>query len=125
MAGWVHCARVTTGDDGADDGQERDSRRWASTEEVARAAGRSAVQVRKWSRLGLLPPYTTVNLGRGGRHARWPLGAVEQARRVAELFGQELTLDEILAELGGSERDVEDPEAAASPSPRRRANHEG
>ena len=36
-----------------------------------------------------------------------------------------LNAPRILAELGGSERDVEDPEAAASPSPRRRATHEG
>lgn len=90
---------MTEGDDGAEDAAGRGPRRWASTEDVARAAGRSAVQVRKWSQMGLLPPYATVNLGRGGRHARWPLEAVEQARRVAELFSQALTLDEIRAEL--------------------------
>ena len=97
--GSVDCAPVTEGDDGAEGAADRGPRRWASTEDVARAAGRSAVQVRKWSQMGLLPPYTTVNLGRGGRHARWPLEAVEQARRVAELFSQALTLDEIRAEL--------------------------
>ena len=97
--GSVDCAPVTEGDDGAEGAADRGPRRWASTEDVARAAGRSAVQVRKWSQMGLLPPYTTVNLGRGGRHPRWPLEAVEQAQRVAELFGQALTLDEIRAEL--------------------------
>ncbi|MBX7112642.1 MAG: helix-turn-helix domain-containing protein [Dehalococcoidia bacterium] len=77
--------------------------RWATTAEVAEAAGVTDSTVMKWAQRGVLPPYTTVHGGARGRAARWPLFAPEQARWVRGRLEEGLTFEEIRAMLAAGE----------------------
>lgn len=72
---------------------------WVTTEQVAEAVGVSPVTIRRWGRLGVLPPGQVVFMGRRGRHARWPLHTVEQARWVDAQLAAGRTFEEIRAAL--------------------------
>ena len=69
--------------------------RWATTAQVAAAAGVTDSTVMKWAARGVLPAYQTVYGGRRGRSARWPLHAPEQARWVRSRLDQGWTFEEI------------------------------
>lgn len=83
------------------DGPERF--RWATTKEVADAAGVTDSTVMKWAAKGVLPAYSTVYGGARGRSARWPLHAPDQARWVKIRLGQGLTFPEIAEMLAAGE----------------------
>lgn len=76
---------------------------WVTTEQVAEAAGVSPATVRRWGRLGVLPPQKVVFMGRRGRQSRWPLHTPEQARWVLSLLERGRTFDEIRAMLAAGE----------------------
>lgn len=76
---------------------------WVTTEQVAEAAGISPATVRRWGRLGVLPPQQVVFMGRRGRQSRWPLHTPEQARWVLELLERGRTFDEIRVMLAAGE----------------------
>jgi DNA-binding transcriptional MerR regulator len=69
--------------------------RWATTEEVATAAGITGSAVMKWAGKHVLPAYTVIYGGRRGRSARWPLHAVEQASWVRGQLDAGLSFEEI------------------------------
>lgn len=74
---------------------EPDRFRWATTKEVAEAAGVTDSTVMKWAAKGVLPAYTTVYGGARGRAARWPLHAPAQAAWVKARLDQGLTFSEV------------------------------
>mgnify|MGYP001161681459 CR=1 FL=1 len=67
----------------------------ATTQEVMEAAGRTRATILNWEAWGLLPPKQIRRLGNRGNYALWPPEAVEIARRVAELFDQDYTREQI------------------------------
>jgi hypothetical protein len=77
--------------------------RWATTEEVATAAGITGSAVMKWAGKQVLPAYTVHYSGRRGRSARWPLHAPEQATWVREQLDAGLSFDEIREALANGE----------------------
>lgn len=72
---------------------------WLTTEQISAETGISAATIRRWGRLGVLPPPTVVFMGRRGRHSRWPLHTAEQARWVLALLERGWTFEEIRAAL--------------------------
>ena len=72
-----------------------DQFRWATTKQVADAAGVTDSTVMKWAARKVLPAYTTVYGGARGRAARWPLHAPAQAVWVKSRLDQGLTFAEI------------------------------
>lgn len=66
-----------------------------STDEIADAVGVKAATIRRWGRLGVLPPCQIVSVGRRGTQARWPVHSVEQARWVLSKLEAGLTFSEI------------------------------
>lgn len=70
-----------------------------TTEEVATAAGVAPATVRRWGRLGVLPPLQKISMGRRGTQTRWPLHAPEQARWVRSMLDTGHTFEEIRAAL--------------------------
>lgn len=80
-----------------------DQYRWATTKEVAAAAGVTDSTVMKWAGRGVLPAYTTVYGGARGRAARWPLHAPAQAAWVKGKLDRGLTWDEIRALLAAGD----------------------
>jgi len=72
------------------------SQAFASTDEVAEAAGRvTRHTLRRWCEKGVLPEPTRTGVARAGTHNRWPAWAVQRARWVRGLLDEGFTLDEI------------------------------
>lgn len=67
----------------------------ATTQEVMEAAGRTRATIYNWETWGLLPPKQIRRLGNRGNYALWPPETVAIARRVAELFDQDYTREQI------------------------------
>lgn len=89
--------------------------RWATTEEVATAAGITGSAVMKWAVKLVLPAYTVHYSGRRGRSARWPLHAPEQASWVRGQLDAGLSFEEIREALANGEFKPRTPiEAVAS-----------
>lgn len=76
---------------------------WATTEQVAAAAGVHETTVGRWLKLGLLPTPEVRNMGRRGRTTRWPLHAPEQARWVKAQLDAGFSFDEVRAALEAGE----------------------
>ncbi len=76
-----------------------EARAWATSAEVAEAAGVTTVTVLDWAKRGVLPAYTVVHGGRRGRAARWPLHAPAQAAWVRDQLDGGLTFAEIAERL--------------------------
>lgn len=76
---------------------------WATTEEVATAAGITGSAVMKWAGKQVLPAYTVHYSGRRGRSARWPLHAPEQASWVRVQLDAGLSFEEIREALANGE----------------------
>ena len=76
---------------------------WATTEEVAKAAGVHQTTVGRWLKLGLLPAPEVRNMGRRGRTTRWPLHAPEQARWVKTQLDAGFSFDEVRTSLEAGE----------------------
>lgn len=66
-----------------------------STDEIAAAVGVKPATIRRWARLGVLPPLKLVSVGRRGSQSRWPPHALEQARWVLDRLEAGLTFEEI------------------------------
>lgn len=90
--------------------------RWATTEEVATAAGITGSAVMKWAGKQVLPPYTVHYSGRRGRSARWPLHAPEQATWVRGQLDAGLSFEEIREALANGEFKPRTPAEPASPT---------
>jgi len=76
---------------------------WATTEQVAAAAGVHETTVGRWLKLGLLPTPEVRNMGRRGRTTRWPLHAPEQARWVKAQLDAGFSFDEVRVALEAGE----------------------
>lgn len=74
-----------------------------TTEQVAEAAGVSVQTVRRWSRLGLLPPFRVVYGVRRGKQSYWPAHAAAQAAWIRVQNDAGRTFDEIRAALAAGE----------------------
>lgn len=66
-----------------------------TTQQVMEAAGRTRPTIYNWEEWGLLPPKQIRRLGNRGNYAVWPPETVDIARRVAELFDQDHTREQI------------------------------
>lgn len=77
--------------------------RWATTEDVAQAAGVTGSAVMKWANKGVLPPYTLHYGGRRGRAARWPVHAKAQAAWVRQHLDAGHNFNEIREALANGE----------------------
>lgn len=76
---------------------------WATTEQVAAAAGVHVTTVGRWLKLGLLPAPEIRNMGRRGRTTRWLLHAPDQARWVKAQLDAGFSFDEVRAALEAGE----------------------
>lgn len=76
---------------------------WATTEQVATAAGVHQTTVGRWLKQGLLPAPEVRNMGRRGRTTRWPLYAPDQACWVKTQLDAGFSFDEIRAALAAGE----------------------
>lgn len=86
---------------------------FASNEQVMAAAGGvHRDTLRRWTKLGLLPPPTTVSRGRRGARSRWPAWAIPRALWVRQQLDIGFSLDEIAAKIEAGEG-PQDPEANA------------
>ena len=94
MLSALHCAPVAEGSR---------TRKWATTAEVATAAGRTNQGVMNWVEKGVLPGYEVVFGGKRGRSSRWPLEAPAQAAWVRDRLDEGHTFDEIKAMLAAGE----------------------
>ena len=75
----------------------------ATTEEIAAGVNVTPATIRRWARLGVLPPAQVVSMGRRGTNVRWPLHAPEQARWVLSKLEAGHTFAEIAAMLAAGE----------------------
>jgi DNA-binding transcriptional MerR regulator len=76
---------------------------WATTAQVAAAAGIHQTTVGRWLKLGLLPTPEIRNMGRRGRTTRWPLHAPAQAQWVKARLDEGSSFAEIAAMLAAGE----------------------
>jgi len=76
---------------------------WATTEQVAAAAGVHETTVGRWLKQGLLPTPELRNMGRRGRMTRWPLHAPAQARWVKSQLDAGFSFDEVRVALKAGE----------------------
>ena len=76
---------------------------WASTEQVAAAAGVHPATITRWVRRGVLPEPQAVWGGRYGRLTRWPAHAPKQARWVKTKLEAGFTFAEIATMLARGE----------------------
>ncbi len=74
-----------------------------TTRAVAAAVGVSDATIRRWSQMGLLPPYEVRNEGKRGRTGIFPEGTIEQARWVQGKLNNHASWDEIRASLEAGE----------------------
>lgn len=74
-----------------------------TTEQVAEAAGVTVQTVRRWSKLGLLPPFRVVYGVSRGKKSYWPAHAAAQAAWVRAQSEAGRTFDEIRGALAAGE----------------------
>lgn len=74
-----------------------------TTDQVAEAAKVTVQTVRRWSKLGLLPPFRVVYGAQRGKRSYWPAHAAAQAAWVREQSDAGRTFDEIRAALAAGE----------------------
>lgn len=74
-----------------------------STKAIAEALGVSDQTIRRWSGMGVLPPYEVHHAGRRGKTGLFPPHAIEQARWVLMKLENHASWDEIREALANGE----------------------